>query len=194
MDKEHETTERGNGGGSGPPEEDQIKPVDYLRAVVSRLRSGKQKDAYGLLMQAVVRYPDDPIILSFFGSLQAIVDKKHRSGVETCKRAIDLLKGSHAPNKRAYFPTCYLNLGRAYLAAGKKPEAIEAFRKGLTYDPRHGDLNRELQGLGVRKPPPVPFLGRSNVINKYIGLILHRGETRAGGTHKAKNTPQKPTR
>jgi hypothetical protein len=79
------------------------------------------------------------------------------------------------------YPVFYLNLGRAYLAAGKKKDAIDAFRKGLQYDNGNSDLRKELRGLGMRKKPPVPFLDRSNPINKYIGMILQ----------KAKNEPEK---
>jgi hypothetical protein len=31
-----------------------------------------------------------------------------------------------------------------------------------------------MQKLGVRKKPPVPFLDRSNPINKYIGKLLNK--------------------
>jgi hypothetical protein len=31
-----------------------------------------------------------------------------------------------------------------------------------------------LENLGVRKKPLIPFLPRSNFVNKYAGLLLHR--------------------
>ncbi|MGE5172891.1 MAG: hypothetical protein ACM3MD_03585 [Betaproteobacteria bacterium] len=149
------------------------RPVDYLRAVKANLRSGRQKDAFRLLQQAAIRYPDDPLILSYYGCLQALVDKKYRSGVETCKKAIGLMKKSKSFGEEVLYPVFYLNLGRAYVAAGKKKDAIEAFNNGLQYDNSNHDLRKELRGMGVRKKPPVPFLDRSNPINKYIGMILH---------------------
>lgn len=151
---------------------EEIKPGEYLRAVRSHLRSGKNKEAYGLLLQASVRYPEDPVILSYYGCLQALVDKKFRSGVETCNRAILLLKKQGTSSEEVLYPVFYLNLGRAFVAAGRKKDAIDAFKKGLKYDSGHSDLKKELQGLGVRKQPPVSFLDRSNPINKYIGMIL----------------------
>ena len=169
--------------GSLPPEghHEDIKPSDYLRAVRAHLRNGKQKDAYGLLLQATVQYPEDPLILSYFGCMQALVDKKFRSGVESCKRAILLLKKQQTFSEEVLYPVFYLNLGRAYAAAGKKKDAIDSFKKGLKYDSGNGDLKKELHGLGVRKQPPVPFLDRSNPINKYIGMILHKTTKSAGG-------------
>ena len=151
-----------------------ITPSAYLRTVKAHLVKGKQKDAYRLLQQASIQFPDDPLILSYFGCLQAIVDKKYRTGVETCKKAIALLKKTSSFGEEVLYPVFYLNLGRAYVAAGKKQDAIEAFTKGLKYDNGNSDLVKELRGMGKRKKPPVPFLDRSNPINKYIGMILKK--------------------
>jgi len=154
----------------------ELKPVDYLRAVKVHLRNGKQKDAFTLLQQASVQFPDDPLILSYYGCMQALVDKKYRSGVETCKKAIALLKKSDSFGEDVLYPVFFLNLGRAYVAAGKKQDAIDAFNKGLKFDSSNSDLLKELRGLGKRKQPPVPFLDRSNPINKYIGVLLQKGK------------------
>jgi tetratricopeptide (TPR) repeat protein len=186
MDKKNDQGAGGAGQSAYHLNYSDIKPGDYLRAVRSHLRSGKQKEAYGLLLQASVQYPEDPLILSYFGCLQAIVDRKFRSGVETCKRAIVLLKKQQTFSEEILYPVFYLNLGRAYVAAGKRQDAIDTFKKGLRYDNSNSDLKKELQGLGVRKQPPVPFLDRSNPINKYIGLILHKSQKPAGGKAGAK--------
>ncbi len=173
MNKQDDPKKNANAGEAGPAgQNEEIKPSDYLRAVRSHLRSGKHKDAYSLLLQASVRYPEDPLILSYYGCLQALVDKKYRSGVETCKRAILLLKEQGSFSEELLYPVFYLNLGRAFVAAGRKKDAIDALRKGLKFDNGNSDLKKELQGLGVRKQPPVLFLDRSNPINKYIGMIL----------------------
>ncbi len=176
--KEHDDSKKPEKAGELVPyvPAEEIRPADYLRAVKARLRSGRQKEAFGLLLQASVRYPDEPLILSYYGCLQAIVDKRYRSGVETCKRAIALFKKEASFDEDALYPVFYLNLGRAYVAAGKKRDAIDAFKKGLKYDNSHYDLLKELRGLGIREKPPVPFLDRSNPINKYVGLILHKAK------------------
>lgn len=163
-----------------------VKPGDFLRAVRSHLRNGREQDAYALLLQATVRFPDDPVILSYFGCLQAVVGKKFRSGVESCRRAIQLLKQQQTFSEELLYPVFYLNLGRAYVAAGKKRDAIDAFRKGLQHDKGNSELKKEMHRLGVRKQPLVPFLDRSNLINKYIGLILHKTKRSAGGKSGAR--------
>jgi hypothetical protein len=70
-------------------------------------------------------------------------------------------------------PIHYLNLGKVYLLAGKKSQAIEVFRKGLAHE-RHQEIIDELNRLGIRKSPVLPFLKRKNPINRYFGIILHR--------------------
>jgi len=181
MDKKSEPKHAGSGEPGQPEGHGEAKPSDYLKAVRNQLRNKNLKEAYGLLQQAAVQYPDEPLILSYFGCFQAIVDKKYRSGVEACKRAIVLLKKKETFSEEVLYPVFYLNLGRAYVAAGKKKDAIDSLKKGLRYDNENSDLKKELHKLGVRKQPPVPFLDRSNVINRYVGLILHKTKSSAGG-------------
>jgi tetratricopeptide (TPR) repeat protein len=151
-----------------------VKPGDYLRVVKDSLRQGNQKEAFGLLQQAALQYPNDPFIISYYGCLQALVDRKYRAGVENCKKAITLIQRESSFGEEMLYPTFYLNLGRAYIAAGKKDDALDAFKKGLKYNSGHRDILNELRALGKRKKAVVPFLDRSNPINKYIGLILHK--------------------
>jgi tetratricopeptide (TPR) repeat protein len=70
-------------------------------------------------------------------------------------------------------PTHYLNLGRIYLHADNKEEALLALRKGLSV----GDdktIKFLLKRFGTRGKPVFPFLPRDNFLNKYTGLLLHR--------------------
>jgi tetratricopeptide (TPR) repeat protein len=159
-----------------PNPAEELKPADYLRAVKAQLRSGNQKEAFRILQQASLHFPDQPLILSYYGCLQAVVDKKYRSGIDNCKKAIALLRQKESFDLEVLFPVLYLNLGRACVAAGKKKDAVDSFNKGLKYDGSNRELLKELRGLGERKRPPMPFLDRSNPINKYIGLILQKGK------------------
>jgi len=156
-------------------------PVDYIRTVNAHLKSGNQKDAYDVLQQAVVLYPDDPFILSYYGTLQAIADKKYRSGIENCTRAIVLFRKKSFFGEVERFPVFYLNLGRVYLAAGKKKDAIDAFKKGLQYNGGYNAILKKLKKLGMRNRPPVPFLDRSNPINKYLGMVLRQEKKKLEG-------------
>lgn len=93
---------------------------------------------------------------------------RHGQGLEMCARAIE-----SEPERAVH----YLRAGQIHLQLGHKREAIELFRQGLA----HGDhddsapaIRAQLQRLGLRRRPPLPFLDRNNVLNKYLGMLLAR--------------------
>ena len=179
---------------SEPAPDDQaeeLKPVDYIRTMNFHLMKGNQRDAYAVLKPAVVLYPDDPYILSYYGSFQAVLDKKYKSGIENCRKAVVLLlKKLSGSGEMKRFAVFYLNFGRAYLAGGKKKDAIAAFKKGLQYDTKNAVLLKEMQALGTRKKPSVAFLDRANPINKYLGKMRHQ-EKKASAGRVSKSKAQK---
>jgi len=150
------------------------KPSDYLDEVKILLQKKNNRRALDLLNSALLEYPDEPFLLSYYGCLEAVINKNLSYGIDTCKRALDMLNDRSPVSKEVFYPTFYLNLGRAYIAAGKKQEAIEAFEKGLSYDEENKDLLWEARKLGMRRHPAIPYLKRTNPINKYIGMILHK--------------------
>jgi tetratricopeptide (TPR) repeat protein len=166
------------GGSASPDPRVEITRAEYLGAMKADLRNGERNRAYGVAKEAVEKYPGDPIILSYYGYLMAVVDLKYRTGIETCKRALALLAKKALFGEENLYATIYLTLGRIYLAAGMKEDAINALKTGLKYDSNNNDLQKEVRGLGVRKKVPVQFLDRSNPINKYLGMVLYR--TRKG--------------
>ncbi len=88
----------------------------------------------------------------------------YREAIYLCNEAI-----KNEPKSSRHF----LFLGRIYLLADRKKEAIRAFSLGL----RHGgsaEIGAELRKLGYRKPPVLPFLSRDNPLNKYLGKMLSR--------------------
>jgi len=175
MDEQDNKKNAESEGGSAPHNPREVaKPGEYLRAVKAHLQRGDQKEAFSLLQDAALQYPDDPFILSYYGCLQALVGRKYRTGVEKCKQAISMIQKESSFGEDLLYPVFYLNLGRAYVAAGKKKDALEAFERGLKYDNNNRDILMEVRGLGSRKKAVVPFLDRSNPINKYVGLILHK--------------------
>lgn len=150
-----------------------MQPAAYVKAARVHLKNGQLKQAYGILLQAMAIYPEHAVILSYSGWLQAVVDKKHHSGISTCRKAFVAFKTSDPHTAGIVYPILYLNLGRTFLAAGRKKEASENFSKGLKHDRSHFELKKEMQRLGKRKNPIVSFLSRSNPINKYIGMLSH---------------------
>ncbi|MFA5847821.1 MAG: hypothetical protein WC855_13075 [Thermodesulfovibrionales bacterium] len=142
--------------------------AEYFDTVKKLLRSGNNRQALRILKEGFGEFPEDLFIMSYYGCLTAIVEKKIDKGIKLCQGALEKLGPS---TEKSVHATFYLNLGRAYLAGGQKEQAIEAFDNGLTFDKKNHDLLWELKKLGTRKNPPLPFLSRGNPINKYIGMI-----------------------
>ena len=111
--------------------------------------------------------------LSYLGSLQAVVDKKYKSGLATCRKAFVQFKTPDPQSAARVYPILYLNLGKAFLANGRKKDAVESFRKGLQYDRSNVEIKKEMKLLGLRKEPPIAVLSRSNLLNRIIGKMIH---------------------
>ncbi len=147
---------------------------EYFDEIQQLLRRGNSKSALDLLRHSLEKFPADPFLLSYYGCLIAIVENKSKEGISICRDALKLLKNTMAFGSEFFYPVFYLNLGRAYLSDNKKKEAISAFNEGLKHDVEHNEILWELKKLGQRKSSFIPFLRRSNPINKYIGLLLSK--------------------
>ena len=107
---------------------------------------------------------DNPLISSYL----AFCTAKERGQVQ---KAISLCNDAIKDDPENSFH--YLNLGKIYLLEKEKEEAVNIFRQGLQYE-KNQQIADELNKIGTRKPLIIPFLKRSNVINKYLGIILSR--------------------
>lgn len=152
--------------------EEEKKKTEYFDITKKLLRSGNNKQALRVLREAYEEFAEDPFIMSYYGGLTAVVEKKIDDGIKLCLGALEKFDAAFFPQgERSVYAALYLNLGRAYLAGGRKEQAIETFNNGLNLDKKNHELLWELQKLGIRKNPPIAFLSRGNPINKYIGLM-----------------------
>ncbi|MDA8100831.1 MAG: hypothetical protein M0042_14535 [Nitrospiraceae bacterium] len=158
--------------------------AEYLKAVRAMLRQDRIHEAYTIMQRSVDDYPGHPVLLSYYGWLHAVVEKKTRSGIIFCRRALSGFQTTDPHTAGTIYPILYLNLGRTLLLAGRKKEAIESFTDGLTFDRRNRELKHEMNTLGVRKKPLLAFLSRSHPLNKVLGKVLH---TRARAVESAKH-------
>ena len=145
----------------------------YIKEVDTLIDENKLEQALQLLYDVEARYPNNPVIYSYQGYLETIVNKQYSKGVKTCINAIDILTEQMPLGKEFFLPTLYLNLGKAYLAASRRKDAYKSFKRGLEIDKNNEALFNELKSLGIRKKPPLPFLKRSNPLNKYLGKLLY---------------------
>lgn len=154
-------------------------PSHYLNEVKTLLQRKNLKGALELITYALKQYPDEPVLLSYYGCLEAMINKNYEHAIDTCLRAIRKLEERLPFGKEFFASVFYLNLGRAYLASGNKTAAVQTFGKGLSFDKDNADILWELMKLGTRRKPVIPYLKRTNPINKYIGMMLHK-LTKAG--------------
>ncbi len=132
------------------------------------------KAALAVTREALQLFPEDPFFLSHSGYLTATVEKKKKDGCKICQEAIKVMSRTPSEDKEFFYPILYLNLGKTYLICNQKKAALEVFREGLKHDPKHQELQSHVTKLGCRRPPVLPFLDRSNPINKYLGKIRHK--------------------
>jgi tetratricopeptide (TPR) repeat protein len=154
-----------------------IKPKlksEYFEEIQQLLRTGNGKSALNTLRHALDTYPGDPFFLSYYGCLISVVENNPKEGIKICEDSIRTLDGSMPFGSEFFYPIFYLNLGRAYLKGNRKKDAVQAFQSGLKNDPGNRDLLWEVKKIGERRKPPLPFLSRRNLINKYIGMLLYK--------------------
>jgi tetratricopeptide (TPR) repeat protein len=98
--------------------------------------------------------------LSYYGLSLAQAGLSNQIALQACKTAVF---------KQTADPVLFLNLGRVYLLIGKPVRAMEAFERGLKISPENKTLRMELSKIDRRGRPPIPFLNRSNPVNRWLG-------------------------
>jgi tetratricopeptide (TPR) repeat protein len=113
-------------------------------------------------LQEALEQERTPDHLSQYALALAFHSRDIQTGIALCQEAV-----KRDPKNTEHF----LRLGMIYLIAGRKKEAIRIFRLGLRVG-RHPTIVKYLQALGHRKKPVIPFLSRTNPLNKYLGKIM----------------------
>jgi tetratricopeptide (TPR) repeat protein len=134
----------------------------YL-AAQQALRSGDYGRALSCLERCVAFDPS-PQYLSAFGYCLARVRSDYHGGIVACREALRL-----DPANSFH----YLQLGRVYLLAGRKRNAIQTWRQGLSVN-KNSSIIRELNRLGERRKPVVTWLARGHPLNRCLGKFMCR--------------------
>jgi tetratricopeptide (TPR) repeat protein len=140
------------------------KEIDGLfKKGLEALAQGNTLSALSCFEKAInIEY--SPVVSSYYAFCIAKARGQVNKAVSLCEEAI-----KKEPKNSLH----YLNLGRIYLIDNNQENAIKTFREGLNYESNQ-QISDELNRLGPRKPPIIPYLKRSNLINKYLGIILRR--------------------
>jgi len=107
---------------------------------------------------------DSPLVSSYYAFCIAKERGQFSKAISLCLEAI---------KKEPQNSLLYLNLGRIYHLSIRKADAVTIFREGLKCEVNQQIID-ELTKLGTRKRPVIPFFKRSNPLNKYLGIILHK--------------------
>ena len=114
--------------------------------------------------EKAVQVDPQPRYLSYLGYCIALQRGQVQKGIGLCRQSMEEEPG---------IADHYLNLGRILILAGNKVEALDVLRKGIAVAP-HPEIASLLETIGTRKPPVIGFLGRDNVLNKHLGILLAR--------------------
>ncbi|MBE9536522.1 MAG: tetratricopeptide repeat protein [Proteobacteria bacterium] len=144
-----------------------MESPEELKTLLSKglalLKSGNNVDAIFSFEELLIKSERSAVSLSCLGLAMARARLDLRAAVLHCSEAI-----KKSPKKADF----YLSLGEVYQTQGDKKSAIETLQKGLKVDRRHKGLRRKIKALGVRKKNAIPFLSRSNILNKFVGGLL----------------------
>jgi tetratricopeptide (TPR) repeat protein len=140
-------------------------PEEQFRKGKNFLNKDKLQRATRAFEKAYKADKENPRYMSYYGMCAAMERGETGLGLELCTKAI----------KKEFFRSeFYVNLGKVYIAAGNKKGAIAVIKKGFKHDPESEELNQMLIILGVRKRAIIPFLKRSNPLNRFLGILFRR--------------------
>lgn len=141
--------------------------AEFFTRGTEALKDGDTGAAMEFLEKAV-SLERDPLYCSTLAVCLAKEKRDFKRALSLCKEAV-----RNDPRKSFHF----LCLGRVHVLADQKKDAVRIFNMGLRYE-NNKDIVAELDRLGVRKEPVVPFLERENSINKYLGKVLRKRSDR----------------
>jgi len=131
----------------------------HNRAIENISRNNYRK-AIDHLARALHASPTHPTYMSLYGYCVAYVHRDFERGIRYCRQALKL---------KPLDPVLRVNLGRVYRMRGDSRLAHSEFLLAHRLDNCHPAPATELQRMGIRRPPVLRFLPRSNLFNRYLG-------------------------
>jgi predicted Zn-dependent protease len=128
--------------------------------------SRSQTHAAMAKLEAALRIaPRNSRYLSMYGLCVAIERGDHESAARLCEHAIRLDPSD---------PVNRVNLGRVYRLEGRNRDAYDQFIGAWEVDKSHPAPATELSRMGIRRPPVLRFLPRTNWLNVCLGRLRSR--------------------
>jgi tetratricopeptide (TPR) repeat protein len=136
--------------------------VDRIVEEGRALLETNPKGAHEIFQKAWRRNLNDPRVLSNFGLTLVLVEGDRQRGIRFCEEA--LRRGLQTTES-------LVNLARALVVTRNKEQAVRALRKAMELAPDDPRVTNEFVALGLRRPPPIPWLPRTFFLNKLIGKL-----------------------
>lgn len=127
------------------------------------------KAAHRIFEKAYRRNLNDSRVLSNYGLTLVVVEGDRQRGIRFCEEAV----------RRGPVTTEMLvNLAKALVHTRNKEQAVRALRRAQELAPDDPRVGAEFVALGLRRPPPIPWLPRGFFLNRWIGLLTWRWSRR----------------
>jgi tetratricopeptide (TPR) repeat protein len=126
--------------------------------------------AHEVFEKAWRRNLNDARVLSNYGLTLVLVEGDRQRGIRFCEEA--LRRGLQTTET-------LVNLARALVVTRNKEQAVRALRKAMELAPDDPRVTAEFVALGLRRPPPIPWLPRNFILNKWIGKLTWKWSKRA---------------
>jgi hypothetical protein len=131
--------------------------------------------AHAAFERAHRRDPRDPVFMSWYGVTLVLVEKNSNLGVLLVDQALR----AAGPD-----PELLLNSARIHLALNQRDRAARALGRALELWPTDPRIVAARDAMGTRRTPVIPFLPRSNPLNRFLGRLRHRWTHRNGPVYE----------
>jgi Flp pilus assembly protein TadD len=154
-----------------PAEDSFRKGVEVLQVC------GRNKEAMALFEASLLldsraqKTSGQPRYRSYYGLCLSTTKGKMKEALKLCRKACE---------DEFYNWEVWFNLGRVEREAGNCVKAHKALVRALRLQPRNQEIRKELEELGMRRPPMISFLGRDHPLNRFLGRLTYR--TPSNGT------------
>jgi tetratricopeptide (TPR) repeat protein len=125
--------------------------------------------AHAAFERAHRRDPRDPVTTSWYALTLVLVERNSNLAVQLAEQALR----AAGPE-----PEILLNSARIHLALNQRDRAARAVSRGLALFPDDPRLLAARDAMGTRRTPVIPFLSRSNPLNRLLGKLRHRWNRR----------------
>jgi len=139
-----------------------------LAALIESGREALEKnvqEAHAAFEKAYRRNINDVRVLSNYGLTLVLVEGDRQRGIRFCEEAV---------RRGPITSEMLINLAKALVVTRNKEQAVRALRRAQELAPDDPRVGQEFLALGLRRPPPIPWLPRTFFLNKWIGKLTWR--------------------